>query len=925
MKLFGYLPETLFQPLAGPKRHVYARLLLHLYDKVFAARVLETPTREDVLRQIAIALPDAGVHSPEELREEQADAGENSQAHALAYYRLRNTGWLIEEHEKWNVLVDMNPDAFMVIGAISDLANSRVRVAGAVVEVKSNLESAADEPEMMAQGLANAHDTAVRFARNKPVALASWNAQLSGNWQTVASHLDGALNAVSSERLCAMQKLASDSWFAAQKAAGEIQDRIEQIDNNLKRLDQGLSPIEPGTQALIKALAAAGILAEALCDMVDVRDQKWRVAAEAALGWSREALIVEPTQAVRALDVYRSGNETEFRHAEVVNTTKTAQTRPAVHGSIATIIKTDNPHARAFLDYRLGRLMMVDSMEKLLASENAITADRMMQSSRTVKRLPQPGLLKLGRGNAEETRRLLTAERAECVRELAEKARIATSLKQDTTLLDDVVRAFEDMRAKGVTAVTAGTTLAQFDARIAKAISDMEEAKRSRDPQLVKDLERLAAEHASAKRDKETADRAWQEASRAESKVAGNFERIIREDHDRLRTERLDCARYLSHGPGKESEVSKFETKLRGLTTENLPGEIEERRGDAQKKIDERRPSLQRELSSALLKHCEQFQISLPFSYDEASAEIVGPWAATEKQRLENHELVKYEEQCRNATGEMTAAFRDDLLHRLHDAFEGIKETLIDLNRHLKDRLFHGRDYYIFKSNPAQTHADLIELVKESRRPDFELPLFSQADQPDTPVTRATKRIEQILSDPQAKTDEIEDPRKYFNFELYIQDANGKIRSSLTSRAGTGSGGEGQLPFYIAIGASLAATYQNRRTGQSGLSLAIFDEAFSRLDTKAIADCSEFMRSLGLQVVLATPDEKRHIFMEVADTVVNVNRSGNQVLIDTEYLKEKTRGALSEADPYRKGFDVFKSELIAAASAPDTVRREAAE
>jgi hypothetical protein len=41
MKLFGHLPETLFQPLAGPKRHVYARLPLHLYDKLLAARVLE--------------------------------------------------------------------------------------------------------------------------------------------------------------------------------------------------------------------------------------------------------------------------------------------------------------------------------------------------------------------------------------------------------------------------------------------------------------------------------------------------------------------------------------------------------------------------------------------------------------------------------------------------------------------------------------------------------------------------------------------------------------------------------------------------------------------------------------------------------------------------------------------------------------------
>jgi hypothetical protein len=70
------------------------------------------------------------------------------------------------------------------------------------------------------------------------------------------------------------------------------------------------------------------------------------------------------------------------------------------------------------------------------------------------------------------------------------------------------------------------------------------------------------------------------------------------------------------------------------------------------------------------------------------------------------------------------------------------------------------------------------------------------------------------------------------------------------------------------------------------------------------------MRALGLQIVVATPDEKRHIFMEVADTLVNINRSGNDVLIDAEYLTEKTRDALASIDPYRKGFDAFKAEMI---------------
>lgn len=167
MKLFGYLPETLFKPLSGPKKHVYARLLMRLYERVYSARILETPLREEVVKQIEIGLSEFGIGSMGDLTEGDPEEDQTtSQAHYLAYYRLRDTGWLTEETEKWRTYVDMNPDAFMVLGAITDFGNSRVRVAGAVVDVKNNLEAAFREPETMAQGLANAHETAARFARN---------------------------------------------------------------------------------------------------------------------------------------------------------------------------------------------------------------------------------------------------------------------------------------------------------------------------------------------------------------------------------------------------------------------------------------------------------------------------------------------------------------------------------------------------------------------------------------------------------------------------------------------------------------------------------------------------------------------------------------------------------------------------------------
>ena len=184
MKLFGHLPDTLFQPLAGPKRQVYARVLLHLYNRVFAARILETPTKEDVLGHITLALAEAGVHSPGELFEEGDSDNGNDQAHSLAYRRLRDTGWLIEEREKWRVLIEMQPDAFMLLGTIADFDNGRLRVAGAVVEVKSNLEAAANDPASLAQGLSNAHETAVRFARSMRRILVGMHAienQILGN------------------------------------------------------------------------------------------------------------------------------------------------------------------------------------------------------------------------------------------------------------------------------------------------------------------------------------------------------------------------------------------------------------------------------------------------------------------------------------------------------------------------------------------------------------------------------------------------------------------------------------------------------------------------------------------------------------------------------------------------------------------------
>jgi energy-coupling factor transporter ATP-binding protein EcfA2 len=767
--------------------------------------------------------------------------------------------------------------------------------------------------------------SSVVIARRR-VPLSEWDRPLPADWNEAASHLDAALAAVDQPRLDAARKVFSEAHLTAWSATKTLQDRIEQIDSNLKRMDQGLSPIERGTRALIEQLRSHGIEAEPLCDLVEIRDDKWRMAAEAVLGRSREALIVDPKRAVRSLEIYREGGEHSYEHAEVINTTKTDSTRPAEKGSLALVLTTENKHARAFLNYRLGRLMLVETMDRMVAAENAITPDRMMQGGRTVRRLPMPVYLKLGRASQAQMRQQLMTERDELTLKLAESAREAGRLQEDARLFENLFDHFQRTRSASLTCTLAGSALVAFDCKLAEIEKNILDARRNRDPKLIAELDSLDTRLKAVAIEKSATQRVLNTAQSEKDQALGSYNTYVRENRERLIAGRRDRARQMTQAFPQSTAMGDYRSEVRGIATETIPNLVSGYAADSERRSTDRRSSLMREMTNAVSKHGQEFHVSPPLTAQEATPAAVEQWAIAEKQRLDAHELVQYEDQCRHAATEMTSAFRDDLLHRLDDSFSGIRATLIELNRHLADRQFHGRDYYSFKALEAPTHRDMIDLVNESRQPDFSLPLFGDRSQDaNTPTMRAVRRIEEILSNPEAKTDEIEDPRKYFNFELYIKDVNGTIRSSLTSRAGTGSGGEGQLPFYIAIGASLAATYQNRRTGESGLSLAIFDEAFNRLDTKAIGQCSEFMRDLGLQVVLATPDEKRHVFMEVVDTVVNVNRLGDQVMIDTELLTPKAREELAAADPYRKGFDVFKAELVADEQAPVASQDQAAE
>ena len=99
------------------------------------------------------------------------------------------------------------------------------------------------------------------------------------------------------------------------------------------------------------------------------------------------------------------------------------------------------------------------------------------------------------------------------------------------------------------------------------------------------------------------------------------------------------------------------------------------------------------------------------------------------------------------------------------------------------------------------------------------------------------------------------------------------------------------------------------------MALALFDEAFNKLDSANMHACMEFFDGLGLQVLLAAPDEKRMEFTDNLDTVIDIERDKdkNTVMIDVAHPGPELKRILRETNPaYRPLSDFRDTDTTAA-------------
>jgi uncharacterized protein YPO0396 len=286
-------------------------------------------------------------------------------------------------------------------------------------------------------------------------------------------------------------------------------------------------------------------------------------------------------------------------------------------------------------------------------------------------------------------------------------------------------------------------------------------------------------------------------------------------------------------------------------------------------------------------------------------------WVVRELTQVRETQLARYVIEADNALREAEFAFRADFVGKLQENLQTLEESRRELNRSLRSRPFHGQ-YYSFVKQPAPDLRDILDwvLAWSPEQGGDVGGLFDAASDPNHPHRAAIARVRDLLMEAaggEGRTggwdERLADYRQYYHFDVRMSDdkEGGGNPELLSRRLGKGSGGEHQSPFYVAIGAALAAAYRIERDQdgrpRGGMALAVFDEAFSKLDLQNTVSALGFLDELGLQVLLAAPDEKYGQIAEHVDTIVNVYRDGGSVHIDTEQIKAAARQALAADNP----------------------------
>jgi uncharacterized protein YPO0396 len=282
------------------------------------------------------------------------------------------------------------------------------------------------------------------------------------------------------------------------------------------------------------------------------------------------------------------------------------------------------------------------------------------------------------------------------------------------------------------------------------------------------------------------------------------------------------------------------------------------------------------------------YSLTYEFGYDD---EEDAARYLRERDRYVESELPQYEARIAEQRTLAEQELVENFIHRLREQIEDARQQLGYLNATLTGLRFGG-ERFEFITRPEPSLRQVYDMVMDSQailgESLFESG-FRQRHQQGWDLL-----FERLTADSDAELAlelrELQDYRNYLQYDIRIHYPDGE-RSLLSQINAKKSGGETTTPFYVAMAASFAQAYRlNQPRPADTIRLALFDEAFGKMDTARTGSALKFMVENQLQVLLATPPDKAAGLLPYVDSVRTVVRQNNHAFVieidKAEMLKE---------------------------------------
>lgn len=647
---------------------------------------------------------------------------------------------------------------------------------------------------------------------------------------------------------------------AAAKSAAEtaLRDAVAELSD----LERGVRRFPEACIALREALKGRGLDAWILADLAEVTEPAWTEVVEGWLDQLRFAVIVAPDDFDAALAVY----DALPRSVAGVALPDVGKMRGAAakQGSLAELVSTESPWARAFLDYELGDAMTAD-VSSLRGYAKAVTKDRMAYSGRKARRLAEAACSTPWLGKAAREARLafLAAEAARLRQVGAESSAALVAADERLGLLKEGARdLLEAMRL--FPSVAEAASLASLTSELRGQLEKL-------DSGGFKDLEASIQELSGRIREADEAGRtAIREAGRKESELE-TTKASLSDSLRRIALSREELDGFLRDNADIANDCERYAAERLKASSAR---DIADNYGSARKGMETKRDKALKEFRGLVQRYGHEYNALVA-----AEMESVPELSALLK-RLESSELPSYMDRIIKARRDAELEFKDHFIARLSELIENARESFREINDTLKSMAF-GQNQYRFSLEERQERRGQIEIVRKTAAiTAYEGGLFDQLVDP-AERQAAESLFDKILRSPLDSPElrSICDYRTYFSYDIRMKDlqsidpSTGKaVELSLSKVLREKSGGEAQTPYYVAIAASFFRFFHERP--EATVRLVLFDEAFDKLDDERIGKILEFYRHMGLQTVIAVPPNKLESIAPHMDRVNLVIRHG---------------------------------------------------